>query len=255
MSWTRARPGRNLRRLVPAAFIVALPLWACGPAEAQGRPVDLELVLAVDASASVSDQEFELQVRALAEAFRHRAVARAIRAAGDLGLAVALVQWADYGRHMMAVDWTEVRDAAAAAEFAGKIDQVWRSLSGNTAIGGALEFAILQLEGNGYLGRRRVIDVSGDGRSNHGSAAWLVRDRAVARGITVNGLAILNEDPTLDRYYRTNVIGGTGAFVMTANDYEAYRSAIVSKLIKEIAGPPTAALPALPVGTMAAAPE
>ena len=229
-----------------AALAGALLILTAARAVAQERPVDLELVLAVDASASVSDAEFDLQVGGLAEAFRHRSVAQAIRAAGDLGLAVAVVQWADYRQHALSVDWAVLRDAASARQFAEQVEGVWRSMSGNTGIGGAIEFAILQLEGNGYAGRRRVIDVSGDGRSNQGSAAWLVRDLAVARGITVNGLAILNEDPTLDRYYLTNVIGGPGAFVMTANDYVAYRLAILTKLVTEISGPPTAARPAPP---------
>ncbi len=235
-----------------AALAGALSILTTAPALAQDRPVDLELVLAVDASASVSGEEFDLQVRGLAEAFRHRSVSQAIRAAGDLGLAVALVQWADYRQHALSVDWTVVRDTAGARQFAKQVDGVRRSVAGNTAIGGALEFAILQLEGNGYFGRRKVIDVSGDGRNNQGPAAWLVRDLAVARGITVNGLAILNEDTTLDRYYVTNVIGGPGAFVMTANDYVAYRLAILTKLVTEISGPPTAARP-LPSGRRLAA--
>ena len=200
-----------------------------------------------------SPEEFELQIRGLAEAFRHRSVVQAIRAAGDLGLAVALVQWADYRQHALSVDWAVVRDAASARQFAKQLDGVRRSVAGNTAIGSALEFAILQLEGNGFVGRRKVIDVSGDGRNNQGAAAWLVRDLAVAQGITVNGLAILNEDPTLDRYYVTNVIGGPGAFVMTANDYAAYRLAILTKLIKEIIGPPTALRPLPPGRRLAAA--
>ncbi len=232
------------------SILTAAP--AAAPATAQERPVDLELVLAVDASASVSGEEFDLQVFGLAEAFRHRSVGQAIRAAGDLGLAVALVQWADYRQHALSVDWMVVRDAASARQFGKQVEGVQRSVAGNTAIGSALEFAILQLEGNGFVGRRKVIDVSGDGRNNQGSAAWLVRDLAVARGITVNGLAILNEDPTLDRYYVTNVIGGPGAFVMTANDYVAYRLAILTKLVKEISGPPTAARP-LPSGRRTAA--
>jgi hypothetical protein len=223
-----------------AALAGALPLVAPDPAAAQNRPVDLELVLAVDASASVSEQEFDLQVRGLAEAFRHRSVAQAIRAAGDLGLAVALIQWADYRQHAVSVDWTLLHDPVSARQFAKQLDAVRRSVAGSTAIGGALEFAILGLDGNGFEGRRRVVDVSGDGRNNQGLAAWLARDMAAARGITVNGLAILNEDPTLDRYYRSNVIGGPGAFVMTANDYEAYRLAILSKLVREITGAPTA---------------
>ena len=236
-----------------AAFTGALSILTTAPAVAQERPVDLELVLAVDASASVSGEEFDLQIRGLAEAFRHRSVVQAIRAAGDLGLAVALVQWADYRQHALSVDWAVVRDAASARQFAKQLDGVRRSVAGNTAIGSALEFAILQLEGNGFVGRRKVIDVSGDGRNNQGAAAWLVRDLAVAQGITVNGLAILNEDPTLDRYYVTNVIGGPGAFVMTANDYAAYRLAILTKLIKEIIGPPTALRPLPPGRRLAAA--
>jgi hypothetical protein len=253
-TWFGRKSGGALGRLgATAALAGALLLVAAGPAAAQGRPVDLELVLAVDASASVSDAEFDLQVRGLAEAFRHRSVALAIRAAGDLGLAVALVQWADYRQHAVSVDWTLLHDGASAGRFAKRVEAVRRSVSGSTAIGGALEFATVQLEGNGFEGRRKVVDVSGDGRSNQGSAAWLARNLAAARGITVNGLAILNEDPTLDRYYRANVIGGTGAFVMTANDYEAYRLAILSKLIKEITGAPTALRRALPGRHTAAA--
>ncbi len=246
MSWPRGQHTRDNRRAIVAALAGALLILTTAPASAQERPVDLELVLAVDASASVSGEEFDLQVRGLAEAFRHRSVGQAIRAAGDLGLAVALVQWADYRQHTLSVDWTVLRDAASARQFAKQVEGVQRSVAGNTAIGGALEFAILQLKGNGFVGRRKVVDVSGDGPNNQGPAAWLVRDLAVARGITVNGLAILNEEPTLDRYYVSNVIGGPGAFVMTANDYAAYRLAILAKLVKEIDGPPTAARPAPP---------
>ena len=222
------------------ALAGALPWLAASPATAQDRPVDLELVLAVDASASVSEDEFDLQVRGLAEAFQHRSVVQAIHSAGDLGLAVSLFQWADYRQHAVSVDWTLLHDSVSARQFAKQIDAVTRSVSGSTAIGGALEFAISRLDGNGFEGRRKVVDVSGDGRSNQGSAATLARDLAAARGITVNGLAILNEDPTLDLYYRSDVIAGAGAFVMIANDYEAYRLAILNKLVREISSAPTA---------------
>ncbi len=107
-----------------AALAGALSILTTAPALAQERPGDLELVLAVDASASVSGEEFDLQVRGLAEAFRHRSVGQAIRAAGDLGLAVALVQWADYRQHALSVDWTVVRDAASARQFAKQVDGV-----------------------------------------------------------------------------------------------------------------------------------
>ena len=253
MDSIRTRPWR-----FPLALALAQTLAsATVPAAELGqeRIVDLELVLAVDASSSVSVAEFDLQIRGLAEAFRHPLVARAIRATGELGLTVALFQWADNQRQTLAIDWMTVRDAPTASRFAEEVETVIRSIAGDTAMGNAMEFAIDQLEGNGFDGRRKIIDVSGDGRNNHGSAAWLARDLAVARGITVNGLAILNEDPTLDRYYVTNVIGGPGAFVMTANDYDAYRLAIVAKLIKEISGAPIAARPSR-VGTrLAVAPR
>ena len=243
MSWPRGQPTRNNRSAIVVALAGALLIPTTAPALAQERPVDLELVLAVDASASVSGEEFDLQVHGLAEAFRHRSVGQAIRAAGDLGLAVALIQWADYDQHALSVDWTVVRDAASARQFAKQVDGVRRTVYGNTALGVALEFAILQLEGNGFVGRRKVIDVSGDGRANQGVHPIHLRDAAVALGITINGLTILNEDPTVDSYYFANVIGGTGAFVMTANDYEAYALAILIKLIREIAGAPIAARP------------
>lgn len=260
MIWARSRlrkkPGVTLGLLGAIAVLFgALPLLAVGPAAAQDRPVDLELVLAVDASTSVSEEEFDLQVHGLAEAFRHRSVAQAIRAAGDLGLTVTLIQWANYRQYAVSVDWTLLHDPASARQFAKQIDAVKRSVTGSTAIGGAIEIAIVRLDGNRFEGRRKVVDISGDGRNNHGSAVWRARDLAAAQGITVNGLTILNEDPTLDRYYRAKVIGGTGAFVITANDYKAYRLAILRKLIKEISGAPTALRPVPPGRRLTAARE
>lgn len=241
-----ARPPARSSVICAVSFALALTLVVAvaSAARAQERTVDLELVLAVDASSSVSAEEFDLQMHGLAQAFRDPRVIAAIRASGDLGLAVALIQWSDNRKQHLAVDWMPVFDEASALAFSDEVMGTPRFLvGGGTAIGGALEFAMRQIEGNGYAGRRKVIDVSGDGRTNQGSQPSDVRDRAVARGITINGLAILNEDPTVDSYYFANVIGGTGAFVMTANDYEAYGLAILAKLIKEISGVPVAAHP------------
>ena len=213
-------------------------------ANAQEQEVDLELVLAVDASSSVSTEEFDLQMRGLAQAFRDPAVVQAIRASGDLGIAVSLIQWSDGRKQVKAVDWTTVRDESAALALANEIEAAPRYLiGGGTAIGGALKYALRQFEDNGYRARRKVIDLSGDGRTNQGSRPANMRDVAVGQGVTINGLAILNEDPTIDSYYYAHVIGGTGAFVMTANDYESYGLAILAKLIKEIAGVPVARAP------------
>ena len=238
----------RLHRLARSALLVAVALAALGTfgdARGQGAiPVDLELVLAVDASSSVSPQEFNLQMHGIAEAFRHPAVQGAIRASGDLGIAVAMVQWSDNRKQTVAIKWTAVRDEAEAQAFAQEVDNTPRYLiGGGTAVGGALLFATRQLQINRFVGRRRVIDVSGDGRTNQGSQPSKARDAAVALGITINGLAILNEDRLVDRHYQNQVIGGTGAFVMRADDYEDFARAILRKLIKEISGAPVARLP------------
>jgi len=240
-----ARFQRGVTRAAGAAIFFAL-LVGADPGLAQGRqPVDLELVLAVDSSSSVSSSEFNLQMQGLAGAFRSPDVHGAIEAAGDLGIAVAMVQWSDNRKQTVAIDWRMVRDRDSAEAFAREIDNTPRYLiGGGTAIGGAVNFSAHQLRINSFQGRRKVIDVSGDGRTNQGSNPARARDDAVADGITINGLAILNEDGLVDRHYLANVIGGTGSFVMNADDYSDFARAIVEKLIKEISGVPIAGLPA-----------
>jgi hypothetical protein len=229
-----------MQRFLPALMVLVLLLTV--PASA-GQPVDLELMLAVDVSSSVDDGEFELQMRGLAEAFRHPGVQTAIQQAGDNGVAVALMQWSDGVRQEMPVEWTLLRDSASAAAFADRIAATGREIpGGGTAIYGAVNFSIQELDRNGFDGRRRVIDISGDGHSDILPTA-AARDRAVANGISVNGLAILNDYPTLDRYYRIYVIGGTGAFVMTATDYRTFAAAIIAKLTREITQTPVARSP------------
>lgn len=237
-----ARGARLIRCIAGLGTLWLAAVCGGGTAgKAQSISVDLELLLAVDASSSVSAEEFALQTGGLAGAFRDPRVVAAIRSLGDLGVAVALVQWSDSRKQFLAIDWSYVRDEEGAQALADRIEGMPRFLvGGGTAIGGALEYSIRQFELNDIAGRRQVIDVSGDGRTNQGAQPRDQRDIAVARGITINGLAILNEDPTVDSYYATNVIGGTGAFVMTANDYAAYADAILAKLIKEISGVPIA---------------
>ncbi|MFQ6016822.1 MAG: DUF1194 domain-containing protein [Kiloniellaceae bacterium] len=240
----RLARGRRGGPVLFGALCCALFAWPGGGPSAQDQPVDLELVLAVDSSSSVSAEEFDLQMRGLSEAFRNPKVIAALRASGDLGIAVSVIQWSDNRKQLVAVDWMRVRDEATAQRFAEAVGNAPRFLvGGSTAIAGALRFAVRQFETNGFAGRRRVIDVSGDGRANQGAPPGKIRDLAVGRGITINGLAILNEDPMVDGYYFANVIGGTGSFVMTAKDYRAFALAILAKLIKEIAGVPIAARP------------
>lgn len=232
MNWIRA-----LTALACAVAFLLIPLGA--PPASQGRPVDLELVLAIDASSSVDDAEFRMQTRGLASAFRDPQVIAAIMAAGSRGVAVAVVQWSEERRQELAVDWVLVRDVAGTLRLAELIAAAPRLVTGgHTAAGNALDFAARTLDDNAYLGLRRVIDISGDGRVNDGLYPHAVRDAAVGRGITINGLAILNEIPLLEQYYREHLIGGAGAFVMTAADYADFTRAMVAKLVREIRSAP-----------------
>lgn len=212
-----------------------------GPSAAERPvPVAIELVLAVDASGSVDAAEFDLQMRGLANAFRDPDVVAAIRGAGSGGVAVALVQWSGPGHQLVVVDWITVFDASSARHFADRIEAAGRQIHGETSITHALRFCMQLFGTNGFSGRRKVIDVSGDGPTNFGFPPDAMRDLAAAAGITINGLAIVNEWPDLDRYYRDHVIGGPGAFVVTAGDYQDFATAIRLKLIQEIRGVPLA---------------
>jgi hypothetical protein len=217
-------------------------LLLCGPsgsAAAQGM-VDLELVLAIDSSGSVDFGEFELQSGGIAHAFRDPEVIEAIEGVAPNGIAVSVIQWSGRRQHLVVVDWTRVTDAASSMGLAAKIDAVGRILIGETAIADALGFAAARLASGPFDGARRVIDLSGDGPANAGGDPDPMRDAAVRAGITINGLAILNESPELDRYYAAHVIGGPDAFVLAARDYRDFAEAIRLKLLKEIRGAPSA---------------
>lgn len=221
------------------AIVMALMSLSHGARAQTG--VDLELVLLVDASSSVNPQEFNLQMGGIAAAFRDEEVQGAIEAVGDRGIAITLVQWASQNHQVVAVDWTLVYDPASAERFATAVDTMPRFVDGgSTAVGSALEFARRLIMRSPFKGSRKVIDLSGDGRSNQGRPSADSRDAVVASGITVNALAILNEDPNLDFYYRSQVIGGPGAFLITARDYRDFARAIRMKLIREMQGAPVA---------------
>src|SRR5262249_2577879 len=138
--------------------------------------------------------------------------------------------------HVVAVDWTLIDDAASADRFAAAIAHAPRALyGGGTSISGAIDFARSTLTQAPYHGQKRIIDVSGDGANNRGRRAEDARDEAVQEGLVINGLPILALEPDLDRYYRQSVIGGPGAFVIAASNYEQFAFALRSKLITEIA--------------------
>jgi len=204
-------------------------------------PVALELLLAVDASSSVDENEFELQMRGLAEAFRDPGVLAALELTWPRGIAVAVLLWSQESEQVEAVDWTPIRSAADALAFAQSLDETPRYVTGGaTAVGTAIAEGAQWIETNDFVGERKVIDVSGDGQSNEGVSAAVARAKAMKDGIVVNGLAILNEEPRLARYYLAGVVGGPGSFLLTADDFDDFARAIRRKIYFEIAGPPIA---------------
>ena len=208
-----------------------------GPASAQA--VDLQLVLAVDTSGSVSEQRFQLQKQGYVAAFRSPRLLQAIGSGASRAIAVTMTQWTGPVLQIQVVPWMRIDSEASMLAFADAIDKAPRQLfGGGTSISGAIDYGMLLLDRSGVEARRRVIDVSGDGSNNSGRLAAFARNEAVAAGIVINGLVILNEEPLLDLYYRENVIGGAGAFLMTVTGFDDFATAILGKLIREIAALP-----------------
>lgn len=224
-----------MRCLIAALAVLIFAIAFRGAAAADAKPIDLELVLAVDNSLSVNAREFALQINGIADAFRHPDVVAAILS--HEGIAVSLILWSNHEQQKTGVGWSHLHNAASVAEFASKVADVARiDVSGGTGIGSAMAYALRLFGKNGFDGERRVIDVSGDGQNNMGVVPSTIRDQAVALGITINGLAILDEEPRLDRYYLANVIGGPGAFLEIAEDFDTFSTAIRRKLLREIGG-------------------
>jgi hypothetical protein len=198
--------------------------------------VDLALVLAVDVSSSVSHERYRLQMDGYAAAFRDAAVIQAIESGPVGAIAVTLVQWAGFNEYRQTIDWAIVRNAETADGFASAILESGRPPGGSTGVSSAIDFSAHLLRHSAHRATRRVIDISGDGSNNNGRPAALARDEAVSAGIIINGLPILTEEPTLDSYFREQVIGGPGAFVIVAENQQSFATAIVKKLLVEIAG-------------------
>jgi hypothetical protein len=218
--------------------LLAVPLLGTGfgaPARAQTN-VDLQLVLAVDASGSVNDTRFELQKQGYAAAFRNPQVIKAIMSGGEQAIAVTMMQWTGPFMHVQVVPWTLLKDAASARAFGDAIARSQRELyGGGTSISGAVDQSMLLLSQSPYASQRRTIDISGDGANTSGRSIANARDEAVKNGVSINGLPILSLDRFLDTYYYNYVIGGPGAFMIPAANYENFADAVVKKLILEIA--------------------
>jgi len=224
-----------------------LALFAALTAARAQEQVDLLLVLASDVSRSVDTRKFELQRQGYAAALSNPRVIEAIRSGPHGRIAICFVEWSGATSQKLVIDWTIVGDAASARRIGDQMLELPRSFADRTSIAAGLEFSLRQLESAPYQATRRTIDVSGDGTNNSGRDIASMRDEVLAKGITINGLVILSDTPLpwnpehtnppggLDNYYRNNVTGGPGSFVMVAENHNSFGQAIVKKLIAEIA--------------------
>lgn len=229
-------------------FILAAALLAASvvlrPAHAR-EAVDLELVLAVDVSGSIDEEEAILQRKGYIEALNHPQVLAAIKAGYHGRIAVIYIEWAGDHYQKLVADWSVIGDADSARKFTDAVAKVPVTVELWTSISGAIAYTARLFDPERFSSKRRVIDISGDGPNNRGENVTVTRDMAVRMGITINGLAIVNDRPSrygmmpmpnLDYYYEDCVIGGRGAFVVVAESFNDFARAVRRKLILEIAG-------------------
>jgi len=241
---------RRFAILALSALFVGAPL-----ASRANQAVDVKIVLAADVSRSIDDGEFALQQRGYASAISDPRVIDAILAGRHGAIAVTFVEWAGTGEQQTIIDWKVIANGADARAFAAALGEAPRAFLGRTAIGSAIDFSLGRLGASGLDAERSVIDVSGDGTSNQGRPVNDARDAATGAGVTINGLAIFNRTAAaqngylamhtnppggIDKYYRDNVIGGFGAFVIRIDDFASFEQAMIEKLVTEISAAPSA---------------
>jgi hypothetical protein len=242
----------RIGHLLSGGVVLALTLLLASESLA-AEPVDVELVLAVDVSLSMSPKELEIQRRGYAAALTHDDVIQAI-ADGVYGrIAVTLFEWAGSTSQHVIVPWTVIASREDAERVASQLSARPPNSARRTSISSALEFGADLFAESGFDGIKRVIDISGDGPNNQGAPVVTVRNSLIERGITINGLPLITNGgfstpydvDNLDRYYADCVIGGPGAFMVPVNDWSQFPEAIRRKLVLELAGQP---LPQTPQG-------
>jgi uncharacterized protein DUF1194 len=233
-----------MRSTFAAAAFLAL-LTVTGGVCAQST--DLLLVLAADVSRSIDEGEFDLQRKGYAAAVVDPRVLAAIRGGTNGTIAICFIEWSGAGEQNVVADWTVIHDDEDAGGFAAMILAAPRSFIGRTSISGAIDFAMERFAAAKPSSPRRIIDISGDGTNNSGRPVTEARDQALAQGVTINGLAIVNDKPNpgyafhtqppggLPEWYRQNVIGGPGAFLRVVEDFRSFADAMTNKLVSEIA--------------------
>jgi hypothetical protein len=236
-----------MTRLVRAILALSALLPVTSAPVRAAEQVDLLLVLASDVSRSVDTRKFQLQREGYAAALSNPRVIEAIKSGPHGRIAICFIEWSGATSQKVVIDWTIVSDMASARKIGDQMLELPRSFADRTSISAGLEYAMNQLEQAPFQATRRTIDVSGDGTNNSGRDIVSVRDEALAKGVTINGLVILSDTPLpwnpehtnppggLDEYYRRNVTGGPGSFVMVAENHNSFGQAIVKKMIAEIA--------------------
>ena len=237
-----------MRRLLRCAVIlIALLGAAVVPPASAAEPVDLLLVLASDVSRSVDNAKFKLQREGYAAAISNGRVLDAIAAGRNHRIAVLFMEWSGNGNQQVVIDWTVIDGPKAAQAFADQLLEMPRAFADRTSISGGIDAAVAQFSRAPFTAERQTIDVSGDGTNNAGRDVTQARDEALRIGININGLVILSDTPMpwnpehtnppggLAKYYRDNVTGGPGSFVIEAKDFGSFGEAIVKKMIAEIA--------------------
>lgn len=230
-----------MERWLRKVFLLCCLLLTATPARAE--TVDLLLAIAVDVSRSVDAVRAAMQRDGYMNALRNPGVVRAATSGQHGAIAVVYFEWAGEQLQRTVVPWSVIRSQADADAFTDELAKNPPVSWSRTSISGAIDYAVGLFEAAPHRAARRVLDVSGDGSNNHGRSVTAARDEAVAKGIVINGLPVINDRPSfmerdLDLYYEANVIGGPGAFMMVARSFDAFGSAILSKLIREIAEAP-----------------
>ena len=225
------------------SLLTASAALAATSARAEPEPVDVLLVLAVDVSRSIDEDEARLQREGYRNAVSDPRVLEVIRRGMIGAIGLAYIEWAGFEFQRLVLPWTRISSQREADGWSSALAEAPRSSLSWTSISGGIDFARRTLAEAPFEGTRRVIDVSGDGVNNSGRPAEAARDEAVAQGIIINGLPIINDRPSfgrmpaipLDQYFQQNVIGGPGAFMIVAEDFDAFGTAVRRKLIREIA--------------------
>ncbi|PLP60534.1 hypothetical protein CYK37_05220 [Mesorhizobium loti] len=230
-------------RTILIAAVSALSL-GLAPVALAAEQVDVELVLAVDVSLSMSPDELEIQRHGYAAALTDEVVLRAIADGVHGKIAITYVEWAGTMSQVVVVPWTMIASRADAERVVAQLTARPPNSARRTSISAALEFGADLFAESGFEGAKRVIDISGDGPNNQGAPVPLVRDAVLKQGIIINGLPLMTNGGIetsydirdLDRYYRDCVIGGPGAFMIPVNSWEQFPEAVRRKLVLELAG-------------------